>query len=139
MAVVVGAALTQAANMLNARGERHADLHRWQRERIEQAFVALITAGEACRQAQVDLMHGRRGPEGLEETMRGLVSARPLLRITASDLSLVAVQEYVDAVARVNELLTENGTKEEVDGAFQEAATTLCGGGASAIRQGLDR
>lgn len=126
VAVVVGAALTQIAHMLNARGERQADLRRWHRERIEQAFVAFIQAGESCRQAQVDLMHGRGGSEGLEETMRGLVSARPLLRITATDLSLVAVQEYVDAIAHVNELLTDGGTKDKVDAAFQEAATTLC-------------
>lgn len=102
-----------------------AQLSRWQRERIEQAFASFLAAGEACRVAQVDVLHERKGQEALEETMRALAAARPLVRITASDLSLVAVREYMEAVAKVNDALVRQVPRQEVDTAFEEQATTL--------------
>ncbi|MDA8302615.1 MAG: hypothetical protein M0005_14010 [Actinomycetota bacterium] len=54
--------------------------------------------------------------------MSQLVAARPLIRITASEPSIFATNEYLKAVARMNEVLTEGGDR---DVAFEEAATAM--------------
>lgn len=120
IAVAVGAALSQGVNMLNSAREAKLERRRWHRDRIERAFVDLLAAGEECRQAQVDFKHQRGGQEALEETMRRLAAARPLVRVTATEPSIFATNEYVKAVARVNEVLTEGG---DLDAAFEEVAT----------------
>ena len=124
--VIGSSALTGAVAWVVARttrkGSVEADVARWHRERIERAFVAFLTAGEACRQAQVDFQHGKRTEEALEEASRALVAARPLLRITASELSLYAVKDYLTAMMAVNRVLTEGG---DLEAAREEATTAL--------------